>query len=308
MAQLLMILGDVDDAVRMSEDAIRRAESLGDFGSLAFVTGQSLPVLAICGRFEAVLKRAEAFVPMPPKRAQGFGIGLRGFGEPARGLSLAIRPAATELPTSSWQNASGGNGTGKYIWQGLLAQLQGKAGATTTRSRRSRRVSRSPSKPAAIALVPPPGPGRHPRRARPRGRRSRLPRSPPHRAGPGRAHLRAPGRARAGQAPSAPAAPPKPTLFSRPRFKAFRRRRKCPRSPKRRRCWRRWRSFRGALMSSGKPGFAEALDDALEIGRVLVRQDLATMFERKGRIDAHQVPATPREPPRRGPSGRRQRG
>ena len=38
-----------------------------------------------------------------------------------------------------------------------------------------------------------------------------------------------------------PAAPPKPTPSSRRRSKAFLRRRKCPRSPRRRRCSRRWR-------------------------------------------------------------------
>jgi hypothetical protein len=35
MAQLLTILGEVENALRMSEDAIRRAETMGDFGSLA---------------------------------------------------------------------------------------------------------------------------------------------------------------------------------------------------------------------------------------------------------------------------------
>src|SRR3984957_9941987 len=61
MAQLMVILGEVDDAVRMSEGAIRRAESLGDFGSLAFALGLSLFVLAMCGRNEATLRKAEAF-------------------------------------------------------------------------------------------------------------------------------------------------------------------------------------------------------------------------------------------------------
>jgi hypothetical protein len=51
----MVILGEVDDAVRMSEGAIRRAESLGDFGSLAFALGLSLFVLAMCGRNEATL-------------------------------------------------------------------------------------------------------------------------------------------------------------------------------------------------------------------------------------------------------------
>ena len=55
MAQLMVILGEVDDAVRMSEGAIRRAEFLGDFGSLAFALGLSLFVLAMCGRNEATL-------------------------------------------------------------------------------------------------------------------------------------------------------------------------------------------------------------------------------------------------------------
>ena len=38
-----------------------RCDSLGDFGSLAFATGLSQFVLAMCGRAEDVLRRAEAF-------------------------------------------------------------------------------------------------------------------------------------------------------------------------------------------------------------------------------------------------------
>ena len=45
----------------MSEDAIHRAEILGDFGSFAFATGQSLLVVGLSGHIETVLRRAEAF-------------------------------------------------------------------------------------------------------------------------------------------------------------------------------------------------------------------------------------------------------
>jgi hypothetical protein len=45
----------------MSEDAIRRAETSDDFGSLAFAMGQSLLVVALSGDTEAVLRRARAF-------------------------------------------------------------------------------------------------------------------------------------------------------------------------------------------------------------------------------------------------------
>ena len=131
MAQPLMILGEVDDAVRMSEDAIRRAESLGDFGSLAFATGQSLPVLAICGRVEDVLKRAEAFAAHASEKGAGLWESVAKFWASwARGLvTRDPASAATELRDIIAAKRERRERQGMYIWQGLLAQLQGKAGA-----------------------------------------------------------------------------------------------------------------------------------------------------------------------------------
>ena len=131
MAQLLMILGEVDDAVRVSEGAVRRAESLGDFGSLAFALGLSLFVLAMCGRVEATLRRAEAF----EANASGKGARLwesiaREWASWARGLITGEAAAtATELRDIMERRRERQERQSAYMAHGLLAQLQGKAGA-----------------------------------------------------------------------------------------------------------------------------------------------------------------------------------
>jgi predicted ATPase len=131
MAQLLMILGEVDDAVRMSEGAIRRAESLGDFGSVAFALGLSLFVVAMCGRIEATLRRAEAFESAASEKgAQLWESIAREWASSARGLVTGdAAEAATELRGIIAARHKQQERQSAYIGYGLLAQLQGKAGA-----------------------------------------------------------------------------------------------------------------------------------------------------------------------------------
>ena len=131
MAQLMVILGEVDDAVRMSEGAIRRAESLGDFGSLAFALGLSLFVLATCGRNEATLRRAEAFeAKASEKGARLWESIAREWASMARGLVTGdAAGAATELRDIMAARRERQERQSAYMGHGLLAQLQGKAGA-----------------------------------------------------------------------------------------------------------------------------------------------------------------------------------
>jgi tetratricopeptide (TPR) repeat protein len=130
MAQLMVILGEVDDAVRMSEGAIRRAESLGDFGSLAFALGLSLFVLAMCGRNEATLRRAEAFeANASEKGARLWESIAREWASWARGLLTGdAARAATELRDIMAARRERQERQ-SYMGLGVLAQLQGKAGA-----------------------------------------------------------------------------------------------------------------------------------------------------------------------------------
>jgi hypothetical protein len=131
MAQLRMILGKVDDAVRMSEAAIRRAESLGDFGSLAFALGLSLFVLAMCGRIEATLRRAEAFEASASEKgarlwqsiAQEWASWLRGL------ITGDAAAAATELRDVMAARRERQERQSAYMGRGVLAQFQGNAGA-----------------------------------------------------------------------------------------------------------------------------------------------------------------------------------
>jgi tetratricopeptide (TPR) repeat protein len=131
MAQLMVILGEVDDAVRMSEGAIRRAESLGDFGSLAFALGLSLFVLAMCGRNEATLRRAEAFeANASEKGARLWESIAREWASWARGLFTGdAAGAATELRDIMATRRERQERQSAYMGHGVLAQLQGKAGA-----------------------------------------------------------------------------------------------------------------------------------------------------------------------------------
>ncbi|MBV9286212.1 MAG: hypothetical protein JO288_00060, partial [Hyphomicrobiales bacterium] len=131
MAQLLMTLGEVDAAVRMSEDAIHRAESLGDFGSLAFATGLSLLVIGNCGRADAVLRRAEAFAADASEKGARLWESLARFWASwARGLITGdAATAATELRDILAERRERQEQQAWYLDQGVLAQLQGMAGA-----------------------------------------------------------------------------------------------------------------------------------------------------------------------------------
>jgi class 3 adenylate cyclase/predicted negative regulator of RcsB-dependent stress response len=134
MAQLLVILGEVKDAVRMSEGAIRRAESLGDFGSLAFALGLSLFVLAICGRHEATLRRAEAFEAIASEKGARLWVSIaKEWASWARGLLTGdAAGAAIELRDILAARRERQERQSAYMGHGLLAQLQGKAGASDT--------------------------------------------------------------------------------------------------------------------------------------------------------------------------------
>ena len=131
MAQLMMILGEVDDAVRMSEEAIRRAESLGDFGSLAFALGLSLFVLAMCERNEATLRRAEAFAANASEKGARLWESIaREWASGSRGLITGdVAGAATELRDILAARRVRQERQSAYMGHGVLAQLQGKAGA-----------------------------------------------------------------------------------------------------------------------------------------------------------------------------------
>jgi class 3 adenylate cyclase/predicted ATPase len=131
MAQLMVILGEVDDAVRVSEGAIRRAESLGDFRSLAFASGLSLFVLAMCGRTEATLRRAEAFEANASEKGARLWESIsREWASWARGLITGdAAGAVTELRDSTAARRERQERQSAYVGHGVLAQLQGKAGA-----------------------------------------------------------------------------------------------------------------------------------------------------------------------------------
>jgi class 3 adenylate cyclase/tetratricopeptide (TPR) repeat protein len=131
MAQLLTILGEVRNARRLSEDAIRRAESLGDFGSLAFATGQSLLVLALTGHTEAVLHRAEAFeTVVSEKGAQLWISNARGWASWARGLlTHDAAGAVAELRGVIVAKSERQELQTLHGWYGLLSELQAEAGA-----------------------------------------------------------------------------------------------------------------------------------------------------------------------------------
>jgi predicted ATPase len=60
MAQMLVCLGEAEAAVRMSEDAIRRAEALDDFGARAFALIHYLGINVIRGRPDAMREPAAA--------------------------------------------------------------------------------------------------------------------------------------------------------------------------------------------------------------------------------------------------------
>ena len=131
LAQLLTILGEVENALRISEDSIRRAETLGDFGSLAFATGQSLLVIALSGQTEAVLRRAEAFGAVAAERgAELWASNARGWASWARGLlGDDTAAAAAELREGVNAKRERQERQGLSMWQGLLAELQVASGS-----------------------------------------------------------------------------------------------------------------------------------------------------------------------------------
>jgi tetratricopeptide (TPR) repeat protein len=131
MAQLMIVLGNVEDAVRISEGAIRRAESVGDFGSLAFASGLSLFVLAMCGRIEATLRRAEAFEANASEKGARLWVSIaREWASWARGLITGdAAAAANEFRDIMAARHERQEREGAYMGLGLLAQLQDKAGA-----------------------------------------------------------------------------------------------------------------------------------------------------------------------------------
>ena len=130
MAQLMIVLGNVEDAVRISEGAIRRAESLGDFGSLAFASGLSLFVLAMCGRIEATLRRAETFEANASEKGAGLWVSIaREWASWARGLITGdAAAAANEFRDIMAARRERQERQSAYMGHALLAELQGKAG------------------------------------------------------------------------------------------------------------------------------------------------------------------------------------
>ena len=245
MAQLMVILGEVDDAVRMSEGAIRRAESLGDFGSLAFALGLSLFVLATCGRNEATLRRAETFeAKASEKGARLWESIAREWASMARGLITGdAAGTATELRDIMAARRERQERQSAYMGHGVLARLQVKAGAIDAAlgsiaeafalaskpgvTARIRSFTRSEAMSLPSATLPAPKPPIAKRSAS-RGARARA-----------RSSFKPRTRWRSSTDP--PAALPTPTPFSRRRSKALRQRQKCRKSPRRKRCSPRWR-------------------------------------------------------------------
>ena len=131
MAQLMIVLGNVEDAVRLSEGAIRRAESLGDFGSLAFASGLSLFVLATCGRIEATLRRAEVFEANATEKGARLWVSIaREWGTWARGLITGdAARVANEFRDIMAARRERQERQSANVGHGLLAQLLSKAGA-----------------------------------------------------------------------------------------------------------------------------------------------------------------------------------
>jgi class 3 adenylate cyclase len=132
MAQLLMILGEIQNALRMSEDAIGRAKTLGDFGSLAFSLGYNLVVLAISEDLEALLHRAEAFEALAAEKGAPFWESLaKAWANRARGLLLGDAAAASiELEDIIDAKRKRKERQALQTWYGVLAELQRAAGAS----------------------------------------------------------------------------------------------------------------------------------------------------------------------------------
>jgi predicted ATPase len=130
-AQLLVCLGEAEAAVRMSEDAIRRAEALDDFGARAFALTYYLETNAIRGRPDAMPEPAEALHKLASEKGTPlWELNARGYASWAHGL-LQHDPAAA---ADDFQEIIAAKLERKelmaiYHWLGMLAELQSAAGA-----------------------------------------------------------------------------------------------------------------------------------------------------------------------------------
>jgi class 3 adenylate cyclase/predicted ATPase len=131
MAQMLACLGEVEAAVRMSEDANRRAEAFDDFGARAFTLSHSAAINTIRGRPDAIHEPAEALQKLASEKGTRlWELAARGYATWARGL-LQGDPAAS---ANEMQEIIAAKHERKelmvlYHWQGMLAELQNAAGA-----------------------------------------------------------------------------------------------------------------------------------------------------------------------------------
>ena len=131
MAQTLVCLGEVEAALRMSEDAIRRAEASDDFGARAFALTNRLQIDAIRGRPDAMREPAEALrkvvseksTPLWELNAKGYAIWARGplQPDPAAGANELGEIIAAKLERKELMRI--------YHWYGLVAELQSASGA-----------------------------------------------------------------------------------------------------------------------------------------------------------------------------------
>ncbi|PWT93767.1 MAG: hypothetical protein C5B56_00180, partial [Proteobacteria bacterium] len=131
MAQTLMCLGEVEAALRISEDAIRRAEALDDFGARAFALTNRLQIDAIRGRPDAMREPAEALgklvsdkaTPLWELNARGYAIWARGPSQtdPAAGANALGEIIGAKHERKELMRI--------YHWYGLIAELQSTAGA-----------------------------------------------------------------------------------------------------------------------------------------------------------------------------------
>jgi predicted ATPase len=131
MAQALVCLGEVDAAMRMSEDAIRRAEALDDFGARAFALSHRLEINVIRGRPDIMREPAEALRKLASEKGTPlWELNARGYAVLAGG-SLQRDPAAAanELREIIAAKLERKELMLLYHWQGMLAELQSAAGA-----------------------------------------------------------------------------------------------------------------------------------------------------------------------------------
>jgi predicted ATPase/class 3 adenylate cyclase len=131
MAQALVCIGEVEGAVRMSEEAMRRAEALDDFGARAFALTNRLQADAIRGRPDAMREPTEALrklvsekgTPLWELNARGYAVWARGplQPDPAAAANELGEVIAAKLERKELMRI--------YHWHGLVAQLQSAAGA-----------------------------------------------------------------------------------------------------------------------------------------------------------------------------------